>query len=101
MILLYVSANSYIIDSYSDFAASAMAAKTLLRSEIGAMVPLFVVQMFHNMGFQYAGLLLSLIAFAISPIPFIFYMYGEKIRSRSARATQSKRLSGPASFSEK
>ena len=51
MILVYVSANSYIIDSYSNYAASAMAAKTLLRSEVGAMVPLFVTQMFHGMGF--------------------------------------------------
>ncbi|KIM36325.1 hypothetical protein M413DRAFT_20550 [Hebeloma cylindrosporum] len=88
MILVYVSANSYIIDSYSDYAASAMAAKTLLRSEVGAMVPLFVTQMFHGMGFQWAGLLLALIATAIAPIPFVFYTYGERIRGRSARATQ-------------
>ncbi|KAF6743954.1 spermine transporter [Ephemerocybe angulata] len=63
MILIYVSANSYIIDSYSNFAATAMAAKTLMRSEIGAMVPLFVNQ-----------------------------MYGEKIRAKSARASQLKRF---------
>jgi uncharacterized membrane protein len=91
MIMLYVSANSYIIDSYSSFAATAMAAKTLLRSEIGAMVPLFVNQMFHHMGFQYAGLLLALIATAIAPIPFVFYRYGESIRLRSKRAAKDKR----------
>ncbi|KAL0579081.1 hypothetical protein V5O48_002923 [Marasmius crinis-equi] len=60
---------------YSAFAASALAAKTLLRSEVGAMVPLFVNQMFHNMGFQYAGLLLALVAVAITPIPFVFYKF--------------------------
>ncbi|KAK1232772.1 hypothetical protein PQX77_004097 [Marasmius sp. AFHP31] len=91
MILIYVSANSYIVDSYSAYAASAMAAKTLLRSEVGAMVPLFVNQMFHNMGFQYAGLLLALIAVAITPIPFVFFKYGERIRRRSTRATQDVR----------
>ncbi|TFK19031.1 spermine transporter [Coprinopsis marcescibilis] len=91
MILLYVSANSYIVDAYSTFAATAMAAKTFLRSEIGAMVPLYVNQMFHNMGFQYAGLLLALIALAIAPIPFIFYFYGERIRKGSKRATQLTR----------
>ncbi|KAH9478677.1 Major facilitator superfamily multidrug transporter NAG4 [Psilocybe cubensis] len=94
MILLYVSANSYIIDSYSDYAASAMAAKTFMRSEIGAMVPLFVNQMFHHMGFQWAGLLLALIACAIAPIPFIFYKYGERIRSTSKRASQLRRGGG-------
>ena len=91
MILIYVSANSYIVDSYSAYAASAMAAKTLLRSEVGAMVPLFVNQMFHNMGFQYAGLLLALIAVAIAPIPFVFFKYGEGIRRRSTRTTQDFR----------
>ncbi|KDR73178.1 hypothetical protein GALMADRAFT_228304 [Galerina marginata CBS 339.88] len=95
MILLYVSANSYIIDSYSNHAASAMAAKTLLRSEVGAMIPLFVNQMFHGMGFQFAGLLLALITTLIAPIPFIFYKYGEKVRSRSKRATQVKMLRYP------
>lgn len=71
-----------------------MAAKTLLRSEIGAMVPLFVTQMFHGMGFQWAGLLLALIATVIAPIPFVFYLYGERIRVRSKRATQLKRVRG-------
>lgn len=91
MILLYVSANSYIVDSYSSFAASAIAAKTLLRSEIGSSVPLFVNQMFHNMGFQWAGLLLAMIAIAIAPIPFVFYKYGERIRVGSRRASKNVR----------
>ncbi|PPQ69265.1 hypothetical protein CVT24_000071 [Panaeolus cyanescens] len=101
MILLYVSANSYIIDSYSDYAASAMAAKTFLRSEIGAMVPLFVDPMFNNMGFQYAGLLLALIAVAIGPIAFIFFFYGERIRAKSKRATQTKRIKDEDAIFEK
>ena len=84
----YISANSYIVDSYSNFAASAIAAKTLMRSEIGAMVPLYVTQMFHNMGFQYAGLLLALISVAIMPIPFVFFIYGERIRQKSKLATK-------------
>ncbi|PPQ90717.1 hypothetical protein CVT25_005025 [Psilocybe cyanescens] len=101
MILIYVSANSYIIDSYSDYAASAMAAKTLLRSECGAMIPLFVTQMFHGMGFQWAGLLLALIAAVIAPVPFVFYKYGDRVRAHSARATQSKRSMGPEIIDEK
>lgn len=42
----------------------------------------------HNMGFQYAGLLLALIACVISPIPFLFFFKGEAVRKRSARATK-------------
>ncbi|KAF7419550.1 hypothetical protein PC9H_002141 [Pleurotus ostreatus] len=84
MILIYVSANSYIIDSYPHIAASALAAKTFMRSICGAMVPLFVNQMFHGLGFQYAGLLLALVSVAIIPIPFVFYKYGARIRAKSS-----------------
>lgn len=94
MILLYVSANSYIIDSYSSYAASAIAAKTLMRSEIGAMVPLFVTPMFHNMGFQWAGFLLAMLSVLIGPIPFVFYIYGGRIRARSQKASKAQRGSG-------
>ncbi|KAF5384078.1 hypothetical protein D9615_003429 [Tricholomella constricta] len=94
MIVLYIAANSYIVDSYSDYAASAIAAKTLMRSCLGAVVPLFVTQMFHAMKFQYAGLLLALVACVIGPMPFIFYRFGGQIRKRSSRATTAQRGQG-------
>ncbi|KAI5481017.1 MFS polyamine transporter [Pseudohyphozyma bogoriensis] len=94
LILIYVAANSYIVDSYSNYAASAVAAKTLLRSEVAAAVPLFVTQMFHGMGEQYAGLFLALISCCILPIPFFFYFRGEKIRLGSKRASKATRGSG-------
>ncbi|KAG6896496.1 hypothetical protein C0992_007951 [Termitomyces sp. T32_za158] len=94
MIILYIGANSYIVDSYSNFAASAIAAKTVMRSCIGSTIPLFVDQMFHGMGFQYAGLLLALVACVIGPMPFIFYRYGEKIRCGSKRASKARRGQG-------
>jgi hypothetical protein len=65
MIMIYVSANSYIVDSYASYAASAIAAKTLMRSLVGASVPLWVLQLFHNLGFQYAGLFLALVSCCI------------------------------------
>lgn len=94
MIILYIGANSYIVDSYSNFAASAIAAKTVMRSCIGSSIPLFVNQMFHAMKFQWAGLLLALVACVIGPMPFIFYRYGEQIRCRSQRATKARRGQG-------
>jgi multidrug resistance protein len=88
MIMIYISANSYIVDSYSNFAASAVAAKTLMRSTVGATVPLWVTQMFHNMGFQYAGLLIALISVVIAFIPYLFFFKGGAIRERSTRAVK-------------
>ncbi|KAF7368751.1 MFS polyamine transporter [Mycena venus] len=101
MILLYVAANSYIIDSYSDYAASAIAAKTVMRSLIGAAVPLYVNQMFATMGFQWAGLLLALVAVVIMPIPFVFYVYGYRIRTRSEKASKSRRMELTETVEEK
>lgn len=65
-----------------------MAAKTLMRSLAGASVPLWVTQMFHNMGFQYAGLTLAMISCVIIPIPFLFFFKGGDVRKRSSRATK-------------
>ncbi|KAF5368931.1 hypothetical protein D9758_002914 [Tetrapyrgos nigripes] len=94
LIIIYISGNSYIVDSYSDYAASAIAAKTLVRSLVGAMVPLYINQMFHHMGFQYAGLLLALVGVVIAPIPFVFFRWGENIRARSKRASKDVKKSG-------
>ncbi|KAF5389508.1 hypothetical protein D9757_004190 [Collybiopsis confluens] len=76
LLIIYISGNSYIVDTYSDYAAIA---------GISAMVPLYVIQMFNNMGFQCSGLLLALIAVAIAPIPFILYRYGEQCESHAIK----------------
>ena len=78
----------YIVDSYASVAASAVAAKTLMRSLMGASVPLWITQMFLNMGFQYAGRTLALISVVIGPIPYVFFFKGGAVRKRSSRASQ-------------
>jgi hypothetical protein len=45
--------------------------------------------MFHNMGFQYAGLLLALVAVVIGPIPYVFFYKGGAVRQRSKRAVNN------------
>jgi multidrug resistance protein len=85
-VLIYNSANNYIVDSYQHLAASALAAKTLMRSLWGASVVLFTIQMYNNLGFQWAGSLIAFISLACCPIPFLFYKYGATIRRRSRYA---------------
>ncbi|CAE6429223.1 hypothetical protein ACGC1H_000937 [Rhizoctonia solani] len=86
MVAVYISANSYIIDTYQRYTASAVAAKTFLRSIVGATVPLWVNQMYAGMTPQWASTLLAFLAIAAMPIPFIFFYYGDKIRARSTKA---------------
>lgn len=85
-VLIYMSANAYLVDCYPKVSASALAAKTLLRSECGAAVPLFVNQMFHTMKNQWAFTLLAFVSVAMMPIPFFFYFYGPSFRNRSKYA---------------
>ena len=42
--------------------------------------------MFNGMGIQWAATLLGCVAFALVPIPVIFYIYGARIRQRSSFA---------------
>jgi multidrug resistance protein len=85
-IFLYNSANNYLVDSYQHQAASALAAKTFLRSFWGAGVVLFTTQMYNTLGYQWASSLLGFISLACCGIPYVFYFYGAEIRKRSKYA---------------
>ncbi|OJD13080.1 hypothetical protein AJ78_06418 [Emergomyces pasteurianus Ep9510] len=83
LLVIFLQSLNYIIDAYLLFAASAIAANTLLRSIAGAAFPLFSERMFAALGVNWSGTLLGCVATVLAPIPVIFYIYGAKIRSRS------------------
>ncbi|KLU82558.1 hypothetical protein MAPG_01630 [Magnaporthiopsis poae ATCC 64411] len=85
-IFLYNSANNYLVDSYQHQAASALAAKTFIRSFWGAAVVLFTEQMYGRLGDQWASTLLAFVGVACCAIPFLFWRYGAAIRRRSRYA---------------
>ncbi|KAL1862769.1 hypothetical protein VTK73DRAFT_6656 [Phialemonium thermophilum] len=85
-IFLYNSANNYLVDSYQHQAASALAAKTFIRSFWGAAVVLFTEQMYDRLNDQWASTLLAFISLACCAIPFLFWKFGARIRARSKYA---------------
>lgn len=85
-IFLYNSANNYLVDTYQHQAASALAAKTFLRSMWGASTVLFTEQMYHRLGYQWASTLLAFLGLACCLIPYVFYFKGESIRRFSKYA---------------
>jgi hypothetical protein len=105
-IFLYNSANNYLVDSYQHQAASALAAKTCLRSFWGASVVLFTVQMYKRLGYQWASSLLAFISLGCCAIPFVFFFFGARIRRMSKYAYSGddeetlKTGGGPASDTE-
>ncbi|KAJ7062878.1 MFS general substrate transporter [Mycena amicta] len=86
MVIIYFSANAYLIDAFPGYVASALAAKTVIRSGAGAAMPLFIVQMYHGLGNGWAASLLGFVSLVMVPIPFLFYRFGKAIRRRSKRA---------------
>jgi len=72
------------------FAASAIAANTFLRSLFGAAFPLFATYMFNGMGINWASTLLGCVAAALVPVPVWFYLRGARIRERSKFAPTPK-----------
>ncbi|KAK2738784.1 hypothetical protein FQN55_000422 [Onygenales sp. PD_40] len=83
LLVIFLQSMNYIVDAYVLFAASAIAANTLLRSIAGAVFPLFATQMFEALGVNWAGTLLGCVGVLLAPIPVIFYLYGSRIRARS------------------
>ena len=82
-IFLYNSANNYLVDTYQHQAASALAAKTFMRSIWGACVVLFTEQMYKAMGDQWASSFLAFLSLACCLIPYVFYFKGAAIRKYS------------------
>ena len=71
---------TYLVDAFTLHAASALAANTVLRSLVGALLPLAGQKMYDTLGLGWGNSLLAFIAVAMCPIPWIFYRYGERIR---------------------
>lgn len=82
-ILLFLSILNYLADCYLQYAASALAANSLLRSVLGAVFPLWAPYMYRGLGTQWATSVLAFLAVLMIPIPFAFYKYGPKIREKS------------------
>jgi hypothetical protein len=73
---------TYLVDAYTIYAASAIAANTVLRSLVGATLPLGGLQLYNKLGLGWGNSLIAFIALALIPVPVLFKRYGEKIRAR-------------------
>ncbi|KAF4605923.1 hypothetical protein EYR40_004715 [Pleurotus pulmonarius] len=82
-----ISIQVYVVDTFSLYAASALAAVTFLRSIAGFAFPLFAPQMYKVLGFGKGDTILAAVAIVIGcPAPFLFWTYGERIRKASRYA---------------
>ncbi|APA10204.1 hypothetical protein sscle_06g049740 [Sclerotinia sclerotiorum 1980 UF-70] len=92
MVLVFLSIMNYLIDSYILYAASVLAANSVLRSLFGAAFPLFTTYMFNNLGIHWASSIPAFLALACLPFPFLFYKYGASIRMKCKFAAEAARV---------
>lgn len=83
----FLCLQSYTIDSYTLYAASALASVGFCRSLFGFGLPLAAPSLFNQLGYDYGCLLLAaLAAFFGIPAAFGFYYFGAKLRAKSPYA---------------
>jgi hypothetical protein len=79
-IVIFQGCLNYLVDSFTRFAASTIAANTFFRSIFGGVFPLFGFMLFENLGIHWGGSLIAFIALGMTPIPFFFFVFGERLR---------------------
>ena len=83
LLITLVCTLTYIVDAFTEYSASATAANAVMRSLVGATLPLAGPKMYQALGIGWGNSLLAFIALAGCPIPWVFYKYGERIRKSS------------------
>lgn len=77
---LFLGITTYLVDSYPIYAASAIAANVILRSLVGALLPLAGPPMYASLGLGWGNTLLGLICIVMIPLPVLFYKFGARLR---------------------
>lgn len=89
MVLTFLSTMNYLVDAYTIYAASVLAASSVIRSLFGAAFPLFASDMYDALGIHWASSVPAFLSLACMPFPFLFYKYGAAIRKRCKFAAES------------
>ena len=105
---MFLAVLGYLVDSYTIYAASVLAANSVLRSLFGAAFPLFTSYMkvallslrcarltpdrrYDTLGIHWAAALPGFIALACIPFTVLFYKYGASIRAKCKYAADAER----------
>lgn len=82
LVNIFISMSNYLVDTYTIFAASSLAASSVLRSILGAVFPLFTPRMYEALGTHWASSIPAFLSMICIPIPFLLQLYGPWLRSK-------------------
>jgi hypothetical protein len=80
-----MSTQAYLVDAFTIYAASALAATTVTRSVMAAVLPLAAPKMYKALGIGWGNSLLAFLALACIPIPWLLLVNGESMRKRNEK----------------
>lgn len=72
IVSIQVGTTTYLVDAFTEYSASAVAAATVLRSLLGALLPLAGPEMYSSLGVAWGNSLLAFIAVAMVSSRFIY-----------------------------
>lgn len=87
---IFVSTYHYIIESYGTYSSNAMAAITFMRYSVAGAMVIATVPMYEALHVHWTMTLLGCVGTVLVPVPWAFWMYGDKIRKRSRYAEGSE-----------
>lgn len=91
-VLVILPVMNYLIDSYTIYAASVLAAAAIFRSIVGAVFPLFTTQMYENLGIHWASSIPAFLTLTCMPFPFVMYRYGGALRVKCKYAFEAAEM---------
>ncbi|KAJ4250973.1 hypothetical protein NW762_011623 [Fusarium torreyae] len=86
---IFQAALGYLIDTFTRYSASAVAANTFMRSMLSGAFPLFIMPMYHKLGVDWGTTVFGCIAAVLVPVPFLFFARGKRIRAHGEWSKES------------
>lgn len=83
---LFTSTYHYLLDAYGTNAASALAAVTFMRYAVSGGVVIAIDPLYKALTVRWMLTLLGCLATVLTPVPWLFYKFGPKIRRTSKYA---------------
>ena len=86
ILCVFISINSYLIDAYKVWSASALTSTTVIRYVVAGGTVEVAITFYKNLGVQWTLTILGCLSALLVPVPYVFYRYGHRIRARSKYA---------------
>lgn len=84
---IFISISMYLIDAYSTYAASAMAFSYLVRYLAAGGMTVAGIPWYDNLSPQWTLTILGCLSVLLTPLPYIFFKFGIRIRGKPSRDT--------------